>query len=41
MTAEISILKRGNDEQMLVDHLQRMSTFTERGWAIHIHLSKL
>lgn len=41
MTAEISILKRGNDEQMLVDHLQRMTSFTERGWAIHIHLSKL
>ena len=41
MTAEISILKRGNEEQMLVDHLQRMTSFTERGWAIHIHLSKL
>src|SRR5512134_379882 len=41
MTAEISILKRGNEEQMLVDHLQRMASFTERGWAIHIHLSKL
>jgi len=41
MTAEISILKRGNEEQMLVDHLQRLTSFTERGWAIHIHLSKL
>ena len=27
---------------MLVDHLQRMASFTERGWAIHIDLgSKL
>jgi EAL domain-containing protein (putative c-di-GMP-specific phosphodiesterase class I) len=41
MTAEISILKRGNEEQLLVDHLQRMTSYTERGWAIHIHLSKL
>jgi len=41
MAAEISILRRGNDEQMLVDHLQRLSPFTERGWALHLHLSKL
>ncbi len=41
MSAEISILKRGNEEQLLVDHLQRLTSFTERGWAIHIHLSKL
>src|SRR5262245_57155672 len=41
MTAEISILRRGNDEQMLVDHLQRLMPFTERGWALHLHLSKL
>jgi len=41
MTAEISILRRGNDEQLLVDHLQRLRPFTERGWALHLHLSKL
>ncbi|HEY7689352.1 MAG TPA: hypothetical protein VH835_11690 [Dongiaceae bacterium] len=41
MAAEISILKRGNDEQLLVDHLQRLAPFTERGWALHLHLSKL
>src|SRR5262245_25065508 len=41
MAAEITILKRSNDEQLLVDHLQRLAPFTERGWALHLHLSKL
>src|SRR5262245_42696804 len=41
MTAEISILKRSEDEHLLVEHLQRLTPYTDRGWALHLHLSKL
>jgi hypothetical protein len=41
MAAEISILKRGYDEQLLLEHLQRLAPLDGRGWALHVHLSKL
>lgn len=39
--AQVSILKRATEEQSLSEYVQRIGAHTERGWALHIHLSKL
>ncbi len=39
--AQVSILKRANEEQSLLEYIQRIAAHTDRGWALHIHLSKL
>jgi hypothetical protein len=39
--AQVSILKRAAEEQSLSDYVQRIAAHSERGWALHIHLSKL
>jgi hypothetical protein len=39
--AQVSILKRVTEEQSLLEYLQRIAAHSERGWALHIHLSKL
>src|SRR5262249_40772107 len=39
--AQVSILKRATDEQSLSEYVQRIGAHSERGWALHIHLSKL
>jgi len=39
--AQVSILKRVAEEQSLTEYLQRIAAHSERGWALHIHLSKL
>ena len=39
--AQVSILKRVAEEQSLTEYLQRIGAHSERGWALHIHLSKL
>jgi hypothetical protein len=41
MQAQVSILKRANEEQALLEHVQRIAAHSDRGWALHIHLSKL
>jgi hypothetical protein len=39
--AQVSILKRAAEEQSLSEYVQRIGAHSERGWALHIHLSKL
>ena len=39
--AQASILKRATEEQSLSEYVQRIGAHSERGWALHIHLSKL
>ena len=39
--AQVSILKRATEEQSLSEYVQRLGAHSERGWALHIHLSKL
>src|SRR5262245_48398439 len=39
--AQVSILKRAAEEQSLAEYVQRIAAHSERGWALHIHLSKL
>lgn len=39
--AQVSILKRATEEQSLSEYVQRIGAHSERGWALHIHLSKL
>jgi len=40
--AQVSIVKRAAaEEQSLSEYVQRIGAHTERGWALHIHLSKL
>lgn len=39
--AQLAILKRATEEQSLLEYVQRVAGHTERGWALHIHLSKL
>jgi hypothetical protein len=39
--AQVSILKRAAEEQSLSEYVQRIAAHSERGWALHIHLSKL
>ncbi len=39
--AQVSILKRATEEQSLSEYVQRIGAHNERGWALHIHLSKL
>ena len=39
--AQVSILKRATEEQSLSEYVQRIAAHSERGWALHIHLSKL
>src|SRR5262244_2014949 len=36
-----SILKRVAEEQSLSEYVQRIGAHSERGWVLHIHLSKL
>jgi len=40
-SAQVSILRRVAEEQSLTDYIQRIGAHSERGWALHIHLSKL
>jgi hypothetical protein len=39
--AQVSILKRATEEQSLSEYVERIGAHSERGWALHIHLSKL
>jgi hypothetical protein len=39
--AQVSILKRATEEQSLSEYIERIAAHSERGWALHIHLSKL
>src|SRR5215470_8387909 len=40
--AHVSIVKRAAaEEQTLSEYVQRIGAHSERGWALHIHLSKL
>lgn len=39
--AQVAILKRATEEQSLLEFVQRIAAHTDRGWALHIHLSKL
>ncbi|HUL10432.1 MAG TPA: hypothetical protein VLV76_29155 [Candidatus Acidoferrum sp.] len=40
--AQVSIVKRAAaEEQSLSEYVQRIGAHSERGWALHIHLSKL
>lgn len=39
--AQMAILKRATEEQSLLEYVQRVAGHTDRGWALHIHLSKL
>jgi hypothetical protein len=39
--AQMSILKRATEEQSLTEYVERLAAHSERGWALHIHLSKL
>lgn len=42
MQAQVSIVKRAAaEEQSLSEYIQRIGAHSERGWALHIHLSKL
>jgi hypothetical protein len=39
--AQVSILRRAPEEQSLSEYVQRIAAHSDRGWALHIHLSKL
>lgn len=41
MQAQAANLKRETEEQSLLEYVQRVAAHTDRGWALHIHLSKL
>jgi hypothetical protein len=41
MQAQVSILKRSQEDSSLLEHIQRLANHSDRGWALHIHMSKL
>ncbi|MGH6933381.1 MAG: hypothetical protein ACREEE_13220 [Dongiaceae bacterium] len=41
MQAQVSILKRAHEDSSLLEQLQRIANHSDRGWALHIHMSKL